>query len=196
LYLTELAIKENDAAGLLAHAEELWRIRQTLLNENQDSLKAKRDLADADLRLGDAYCYAREYAKAYERYRDSLTWNEQVMWSEPRSTYYRSQLCQSHYCVGCGALKSGDRKAAEHHFREALKGREELYSEFKAKGAVDHFTTTTLMLALARCGEHQRASALPTRCGRGQTPVFSSRSLPSLMDCAWPASRAIRNRIS
>src|SRR5262249_20318375 len=68
--------------------------------------------------------------------------------------------CQSHYCIGCGALKAGDKKLALHHFNEALKIREATYREHKAKNILDVQTRTTLMLTLARCREHRRAAEL------------------------------------
>src|SRR5262249_59573744 len=121
------------------------------------SLKAKRDLADAQLRLGDAAWYAGQHARAQELYKASLPWNEQVMWSEPDSPHYRGRVCQSHYCIGCGALKSGDKAEALRNFRAALVIREATYNDYKARKILDVPTRSTLMLTLARCGEHRRA---------------------------------------
>src|SRR5262249_58564911 len=97
------------------------------------SLKAKRDLGDADLRLGDTAWYAGQKERAVAAYEDGLRWNLQVMWSEPDSPHYRGRVCQSHYCVGCGLVWKGDQAGALSHLRQALKFREEMYREAAAK---------------------------------------------------------------
>jgi tetratricopeptide (TPR) repeat protein/tRNA A-37 threonylcarbamoyl transferase component Bud32 len=159
-YLADLAMKRNDIAGTVAHNEESLKHRQAILKDHPTSLKAKRDVGDAQLRLGDVTWYAGQHERAYALYKDSLKWNEQVMWSEPDSPHYRGRVCQSHYCVGCGALKARDKNLALHHFQEALKIREATYREHKEKKILDVPTRTTLMLTLARCGEHRRAVEL------------------------------------
>jgi tetratricopeptide (TPR) repeat protein len=158
--LADLALRCNDIERLVSNNQELMKIRQSVLKEFPWSLKAKREMADSDLRLGDAFFYAKQPDRAYPFYRDALKWSEQVMWSEPSSKYYQGRVCQSHYCVGCSALRAGDRNTAEHHFREALKIREEHYQELKAKNQVDRYTLGTLMLTVVRCGDHRRAADL------------------------------------
>jgi hypothetical protein len=69
-------------------------------------------------------------------------------------------VCQSHYCIGCSALKNGDKKKALEHFRAALNIREELFREIQAKNTLDIPEFSTLMLTLVRCGEHRRAAEL------------------------------------
>jgi tetratricopeptide (TPR) repeat protein len=160
LYLADNALKNNDLAGTVRYNEELLKVRQAILKDRPTSLKAKRDLADGLLRLGDALWYAGQHERAYGLYKDSLGWNEQVMWSEPDSLHYRGRVCQSHYCIGCGALKVGDKQLALHHFQEALKFREALFRETKEKNTLDIPEYSTLMLTLARCGEHRRAAEL------------------------------------
>jgi tetratricopeptide (TPR) repeat protein len=160
LYLADNAMKNNDLARAVTYNEELLKVRRALLKDRPTSLKAKRDLADALLRLGDALWYAGQPQRAYALYQESLGWNEQVMWSEPDSPHYRGRVCQSHYCIGCGALKVGDKKLAAQHFQEALKLREANYREYKEKKILDVAARATLMLTLARCGEHRRAADL------------------------------------
>jgi serine/threonine-protein kinase len=159
-YLADNALKNNDIARTVMYNEELLKVRQALLKDRPTSLKAKRDVADGLLRLGNALWYAGQHRRAYLMYQASLEWNEQVMWSEPDILYYRGRVCQSHYCIGCGALDTGDRKLASHHFREALKLREATYLEYKEKNILDIPVRSTLMLTLARCGEHRRAAEL------------------------------------
>jgi serine/threonine protein kinase len=160
LYLADNALKNNDLAGTVAYNEELLKVRRALLASRPTSLKAKRDLADALLRLGDTTYYAGQFDRAEGLYKESLPWNEQVMWSEPDSPHYRGRVCQSHYCVGCSALKVGDKKLALHHFQEALQIREAMYRDHKARNILDIPDRSTLMLTLARCGEHRRAAEL------------------------------------
>src|SRR5262249_30586883 len=99
LYLADLALKRNDINATVAYNEELLKQRQGILKDRPTSLKAKRDFADAELRLGDTLYYAGQKERALVLYQDSLTWNEQVMWSEPDSPHYRGRVCQSHYCI-------------------------------------------------------------------------------------------------
>jgi hypothetical protein len=160
MYLADLAFKSNDLAAVLAHNAELVKHRAALLKMRPTSLKAKRDLGQADLRLGDTAWYAGEKERALAAYEDSLKWTQQVMWSEPENPWNRGQVCQSHYCIGCGLLWKGDKPGALAHFREALKLREDLYREAVAKNTVGIAQRTTLMLTLARCGEHARAAKL------------------------------------
>jgi tetratricopeptide (TPR) repeat protein len=157
LYLGDNALKANDLPGSIKYNEELLKVRQDILKDRPTSLKAKRDVADAELRLGDMAYYVGQFDRAQKLYEDSLPWNEQVMCSEMESAHYRGRVCQSHYCIGCSALKNGDKKKALEHFRAALKIREELFQEIKAKNTLDIPEYSTLMLTLARCGEHRRA---------------------------------------
>jgi serine/threonine-protein kinase len=160
LYLADNALKNNDLAGTVTYNEELLKVRQAILKDRPTSLKAKRDVADALLRLGDTLWYAGQHQRACVLYKDSLGWNEQVMWSEPDSPHYRGRVCQSHYCVGCGLLKQGDRQGARSHFHQALQMRERLYREAEGRKALGTAEKSTLMLTLVRCGEHRRAAAL------------------------------------
>jgi serine/threonine protein kinase len=160
LYLADNALKANDLPGTLKYNEELLKVRQAILKDRPTSLKAKRDFADAELRLGDIAYYAGQFDRAQQLYEDSLTWNEQVMYSEIESAHYRGRVCQSHYCIGCSALKNGDRQKALEHFRAALKIREALFREIKAKGTLDIPEFSTLMLTVARCEDHRRAAEL------------------------------------
>jgi tetratricopeptide (TPR) repeat protein len=160
LYLADNALKANDLPGTIKYNEELLKVRQDILKDRPTSLKAKRDVADAELRLGDIVYYAGQFDRAQKLYEDSLPLNEQVMCSEMESAHYRGRVCQSHYCIGCSALKNGDKKKALEHFRAALKIREELFQEIKAKNTLDIPEYSTLMLTLARCGERRRAIEL------------------------------------
>jgi serine/threonine protein kinase len=160
LYLGDNALKANDLAGTIKYNEELLTVREAILKNRPTSLKAKRDFADAQLRLGDATYYAGQFDRAQKLYEDSLPWNEQVMYSEIESAHYRGRVCQSHYCIGCSALKNGDKKKALEHFRAALNIREELFREIQAKNTLDIPEFSTLMITLARCGEHRRAAEL------------------------------------
>jgi hypothetical protein len=181
LYLADNALKDDDIPSTMAYNEELLKLRRAMLKDMPASLKAKRDFADAELRLGDITYYAGQYDRAYTLYRDSLIWNEQVMWSEPESSHYRGRVCQSHYCIGCGALRNGDKATARQHFQAALKIREEQYREAVEKKTVDLPTMSTLMLTLARCGQHARAAELAEKV----RPGADARVLAEEVGCCY-----------
>jgi serine/threonine protein kinase len=190
LFQSELAMKRNDVAGMISNYEQELKLRQSILKDFPNSLKAKRDVAEANLRLGDAACYAHKNEKAYEHYREGLRLYEQALWSEPNSRHYRGRVSQAHYCVGCGASREGDKKTAQHHFQESLKIREEIYREGKEKGLLDRIAQTTLMLSLARCGEHERAVAMAEE----MRPNVDIRVLAEEISCTYGLCMAVIER--
>ena len=87
--LADLALARNDLAATLAYNVEFVKPRQAILQDRPTSLKAKRDLSDHEMRLGDVAYYAGQHERALALYQDALKWSEQVMWSEPDGPYNR-----------------------------------------------------------------------------------------------------------
>ena len=65
----------------------------------------------------------------------------------------QEQLAVTHYYVATAALRTGDREAAALHYKACLAIREGLAGDPKAKLSV-----IDLMIARARCGQHEVAS--------------------------------------
>ena len=124
-----LAKERDDLPEAVANFEELVKQRQAILKERPESLRGKRYLADAEMALGEVLDNTGQHKRALKVYQDALKGFQPIMWTDPTGTYYRNQVCHSHYCVAAGHLKLGDKKLAQHHFQEALKIREQLYRE-------------------------------------------------------------------
>jgi hypothetical protein len=75
--------------------------------------------------------------------------------AEPTSVRARMDVALAHYYVATADLRQGDGDSAMAHYRECRDIREELTKDPKAK-----LSSLDLMLALARTGDHQRASEI------------------------------------
>ena len=67
----------------------------------------------------------------------------------------KADVALNEYYVATAALRVGDRNGADEHYRACLAIREALASDPKSK-----LTATDLMLAQARCGQHEKASRI------------------------------------
>jgi serine/threonine-protein kinase len=168
-FLAEIAQFKDDRAGAADMHRKVVEQRESIYQERRSSVLARRGLGAARMNYGDALCYADRYGEALEQYRAALPLVEQVWLSEPESLHARNQYAQAHYCIGCLAVMT-DRKLALKHFEEALKLREDNYRVAEAKNGVTRMEYNSLMLTLAWCGQHERASHMAAKVRTNASP--------------------------
>ena len=99
--------------------------------------------------------YARDPKAARGYYQDALDGFLERLKAEESSVLAKMDVALAHYYVGTAELRAGDRDAAMAHYRECRDIREELAKDPKTK-----LNSLDLMLALARTGDHARASEI------------------------------------
>jgi len=144
---------DNNSAGR-EHYDRALKIREEIFRQNPDHYQAQRDLALSYNKIGTFYLLQlKDPAAARVFYEEALAEYERRIRAEPESVVAREDLALTNYYVATAALRTGDRKAAALHYKACLTIREAMAGDPKAKlGIID------LMLARARCGQHQAAS--------------------------------------
>jgi tetratricopeptide (TPR) repeat protein len=143
----------DDRAGR-DHYDRAFELREEIARENPNHYQAQRDLLLSYKKIGTfRLLQGKDPAGARELYEKALAGFERRLRDEPESVGAKEQLAITHYYVATAALRAGDRKAAGEHYRACLKIREGLAGDPKAK-----LNIIDLMIARARCGQHQIAS--------------------------------------
>ncbi len=159
IYLAELALQHDEPDKALKLHEELLKQREATFAERGWSLKARRELADAQGKLGDDLMLARRNDEGHKLYVASRDLFQQVQAAEPDDPVYRGLAAHAHYRCGTSFLRIGDPKAARHEFEEGLKIRQAVYSAVEDEQQKRNMQPQ-LMLALARCGRTAEAAAM------------------------------------
>jgi tetratricopeptide (TPR) repeat protein len=143
----------DDRAGR-DHYDRSLELREEIAGENPNHDQARRDLLLSYKKLGTfRLLQGKDPAGARELYEKALAEFQRRLRDEPENVEAKGQLAITHYYVATAALRAGDRKAADEHYRACLKIREGLVGDPKAKLSI-----IDLMIARARCGQHQIAS--------------------------------------
>jgi eukaryotic-like serine/threonine-protein kinase len=159
IYLAEMALQHNELAKALSLHEELVKQRQATFAERSWSLKARRELADAQGKFGDDLMLARQDDEAHKMYVASRDLFVQVRAAEPDDPIYRGLVAHAHYRCGTSFLRVGDPPSARHEFEEGLKLRQAVYDEVKdARQRLN--MQPQLMFALVRCGKLAEAAEM------------------------------------
>jgi len=144
---------DNDSAGR-EHYDRALKFRQEIFRENPNHNQVQRDLALSYNKIGAFYLIQlKDPAAARGFYERALAEYERRVRAEPDSVVARDDLGTTNYYVATATLRAGDRKAAALHYKACLTIREALAGDPKVKTNI-----TDLMLARARCGQHQVAS--------------------------------------
>ena len=99
--------------------------------------------------------YSRDPKIARRYYQEALDGFLERLKAEPASVPAKMDVALAHYYVATADLRAGDRDSAMAHYRECRDIREELAKDPKTK-----LSSLDLMLALARTGDHKRASEI------------------------------------
>ena len=131
-----------------------FELREEIARENPDHNQAQRDLPLSYKKIGNfRELQLKDFAGARALYEKALAEFDRRLRDEPENVVAKEDLAMTHYYVATTALRMGDRKAAAEHYRACLKIREGLASDPKVK-----LNVIDLMIARARCGQHEIAS--------------------------------------
>jgi serine/threonine-protein kinase len=148
--------------GHVKAAEELGtqavEIRRQLADAKPDDAQRKRDWAGARLRLGGLYLRTGRAEQAAREYQPATEVFARLASDDPKNVPLQEDLARARYDEGTAALRRGDGPRAAEKFAAALKIREALPGKTQ-----DVAVQKELMLSLARCGEHRRATDIARR---------------------------------
>ncbi len=152
--LGDLYVKRGDQSAGKDHYDRALEMRAEIARQNPGHDQAQRDVLLAYNQLGTFYLLHRKDPAAARVYsKKALDGFERRFRAEPESVGATQDLAATHYYVATAALRAGDRKTADSHYRECLKISEGLARDPKAK-----LNIRDLMIARARCGQHKIAS--------------------------------------
>jgi eukaryotic-like serine/threonine-protein kinase len=159
IYLAEWALQHNELDKAVSLHEELLKQREGTFAERRWSLKARRELADAQGKYGDDLMLAKRNDEAHKMYLASRDLFQQVMAAEPDDPIYRGLVAHAHYRCGTSFLRVGDPKGARQAFEEGMKLRQAVYNEVKDPQQKINMQPQ-FMFALVRCGKHVEAAEM------------------------------------
>jgi tetratricopeptide (TPR) repeat protein len=152
--LGDLSVALNDNQAGRDHYDRSLKFREEILAQNPNHNQAQRDLLLSYKKIGTFHLLQRNDAGAARVYYEkALAEFERRARDEPENVLAKEDLAMTHYYVATAALRTGDRRAASDHYHACLAIREGLAGNPKAKLSV-----IDLMIARARCGQHQIAS--------------------------------------
>lgn len=159
IYLGELALQHNELDKAIPPYEALLKQREATFAERRWSLKARRELADAQGKLGDALMLKKRNAEGHAQYLASRDLFQQVRAAEPDDPTYRGLVAHAHYRCGTSYLRVGDPAAARREFEDGLKLRQAVYAEVTdARQQIN--MQPQLMFALVRTGRYAEAAEM------------------------------------
>lgn len=178
--LATLAMQRDDLNAYLDHVEKLAKERRAILNKAPHSLSAKRKMANAAYRLGDACWLVGKGGDSLPFYLEALALHQQLAAIDPNDRHLQNSLCNDHYNAGAAARKQDNRPLALKHFQEVLKVRQAEYEAAEKRKNLDDGDVASYMIALARCGDHVRAAELADAMAlqaQRQKPIHARQAL-------------------
>ena len=155
--LGDLSVSLGDPKAGRENFEIALKLRREIAADKPDETQAHRDVLLSLQKLGThELIYARD-PKAALADLPGRAWTASSNGSRPRSRRSQAKMdvALAQYYVATAELRAGNRDAAMAHYRECRDIREELAKDPKTK-----LNSLDLMLALARTGDHARASAI------------------------------------
>jgi serine/threonine protein kinase len=154
--LGDLSVSLGEPTPGRAYFQQALQLRQEIAAQNPDESQAHRDVLLSLEKVGThELIYSRDPKIARDYYMQALDPFLERLKADPTSVLAKMDVALAHYYVGAADLRAGNREAAMAHFRECRNIREELAKDPKAK-----LSSLDLMLALARTGDHKRASEI------------------------------------
>jgi tetratricopeptide (TPR) repeat protein len=154
--LGDLSISLGDPDAGRHHFQLAMELRRENAADHPEETQVHRDLLLSLQNLGThELIYAHDPKAAHRHYQDALGGFLERLKAEKSSVQARMDVALAHYYVATADLRAGDRDAAMVHYRECRDIREDLAKDPNAK-----LNSLDLMLALARTGDHVRASAI------------------------------------
>ncbi len=154
--LGDLSIALGEPKVAREHFEQGLALRREIAAQHREETQAQRDVLLSLQKVGNhELIYARDPKTARQYYQEALDGFLLREQAEPASVREKGDVALAHYYVATAYLRAGDRDSAMAHYRDCRKIREELAKDAHAK-----VSSLDLMLALARTGEHGRASEI------------------------------------
>ena len=154
--LGDLSVSLGDPKAGREHFQQALELRREIAAQNPDETQAQRDVLLSLEKLGNhELIYSRDPKVARQYYQEALDGFLERLKAEPASVLAKMDVALAHYYVATADLRAGDRDSAMAHYRECRDIREELAKDPKTK-----LSSLDLMLALARTGDHNRASEI------------------------------------
>jgi tetratricopeptide (TPR) repeat protein len=144
----------GDRATAVASFDECLGIVQDLFRQRPKILAVKQELARAISLKGTYHLRVGEIDKARPLYERALTLTLELVNADDKRIDYQWDLGNAHYRLGQLALRAKDRAGARARFESSRGIREKLATQDKDNDR----RQVELMLALAHCGDHARAS--------------------------------------
>jgi eukaryotic-like serine/threonine-protein kinase len=152
--LGDLNVALSDNRAGRDHYDRALTIREETSRENPGDYQAQRDLLLSYKKIGTFYLLQlKDPAAARVLYEKALAEFESRLQAEPDNVVAQEDVAVTQYYVATAALRAGDSNAAALHYKACLAIREGLAGNPKAK-----LNVIDLMIARARCGQHQIAS--------------------------------------
>ncbi len=137
-------------------------MRQVIFQQDPQSVSAKDLLAKSYDALGDFELQTGQTKDAHEYYQEAVKLVEDLFEKDKNNANVKSSLATLYYKLATAQLQLGDRAEAEPHYARCLALRKEL----TAADPGDPQKQIALMLAQARCGQHQQAAEIADRLGQ------------------------------
>ena len=154
--LGDLSVSLGDPVAGRDHFQQALQLRREIAAQNPNETQAQRDVLLSLQKLGNhELIYSRDPKTARRYYQEALDEFLERLKVERSSVLAKMDVALAQYYVATADLRAGDRDSAMAHYRECRDIREELAKDPKTK-----LSSLDLMLALARTGDHQRASEI------------------------------------
>jgi serine/threonine protein kinase len=155
--LAELSYRLDDKEGTRRYFADLLKLMQDLIKADPKNVGYKKDMATTLERRGDINLFWRqELDKTLEYYEQGSRLRQAMLDREPSSAELKIGVATAKYRLGTVNLFLGRLDPAHKYYEQSLKMREKLAADDPANTQRKY----ELMLALARCGQHQRAAEL------------------------------------
>jgi eukaryotic-like serine/threonine-protein kinase len=154
--LGDLSVSLGDPRAGREYFQQALKLRQEIAAQNPDETQAHRDVLLSRQKLGNhELIYSRDPKIARQYYQQALDAFLERLKVDPASVLAKTDVALAHYYVATADLRLGNRDSALAHYRDCRDIREELAKDPKTK-----ISSLDLMLAVARTGDHKRASQI------------------------------------
>jgi serine/threonine-protein kinase len=153
--LGETSMKLGEPLKAQEFYDKSFEIRAQIASDpaTKDSYQAKMDLANAMNNYGTLNLMELKDPKSARKYHQQAVEVYEVLRREnPESVMVAQNLSFTYYCLATAALRMGERDTSDANYRKCLELRRQLATGPEAKNF-----ELDLIIALARCGEHEEA---------------------------------------
>jgi tetratricopeptide (TPR) repeat protein len=154
--LGDLSVSLGEPKAAREHFQQALAVRREIAAQNPDETQAQRDVLLSLEKIGNhELIYSRDPKTARQYYQEALDGFLERLKAAPAVVLARMDVALAHYYVATADLRAGNRDSAMAHYRACRDIRAELAKDPKTK-----LSSLDLMLALARTGDHGKASQI------------------------------------